>query len=273
MKINELVKKNAELQSSLTKENDAYYGDLLVYVRTNSIFKSDLQTEQLLLEVLNDILDAQDQGISAQAYFGENPKEIADDMIKNLEPNYLESFKNILSYIAICVLFSLLPTLVTPDKLLDVGQLLVSALLVSLLAIVIVVMVGKDSYRKNKRKFSLYVLLIGLIVVLFAFSYTLKTPFTLDTSGSLGIGLILVLLSILLILFYQQDNKRLWVSFIPIIVVSAIMGILVRIDRFSTYFKTSNGKLVVVIALVVSLIAMYTASYLVFKKEKAISKE
>ncbi len=31
MKIHELVKMNAELQESLNKENESYYGDLLVY--------------------------------------------------------------------------------------------------------------------------------------------------------------------------------------------------------------------------------------------------
>ena len=70
MKTHELVKMNTELQEYLNKENESYYGDLLVYIRTNNFFRSDSQTEELLLEVLKDILDAQKRGYQLKSILG-----------------------------------------------------------------------------------------------------------------------------------------------------------------------------------------------------------
>ena len=108
MKTSELVKSNATLQESLTKENNEYYGNLVIYVRAMSLFRDEKKSEELLLEVLQDILDAQNQGISAEHYFGRNPKKIADEIIKQLPINLLDTLKIFLSslgvYIIICIL-------------------------------------------------------------------------------------------------------------------------------------------------------------------------
>ncbi|MGB7459654.1 MAG: hypothetical protein WA887_02130, partial [Carnobacterium jeotgali] len=84
MEKNELIETNASLQDSLTKENEKYYGNLLIYIRTMAVFRDVKKSEELLLEVLRDILDAQEQGFSAEEYFGENPKKVADEIIKQL---------------------------------------------------------------------------------------------------------------------------------------------------------------------------------------------
>ena len=85
MKEKELIETNAVLQESLTKENEKYYGNLLIYIRIMAFFRDVKKSEELLLEVLRDILDAQEQGLSAEEYFGENPKKVAFENISNIE--------------------------------------------------------------------------------------------------------------------------------------------------------------------------------------------
>ena len=53
-----------------------------MYVRLNSMGKNERQTEEMLLGILQDILEAQQNGVSAQDYFGKAPKPIADELLK-----------------------------------------------------------------------------------------------------------------------------------------------------------------------------------------------
>ena len=57
MKKTWLIKENAKLQELLNPINEEYYGNLLIYVRSNSVFKDEKILEEALLEILQDILD------------------------------------------------------------------------------------------------------------------------------------------------------------------------------------------------------------------------
>lgn len=89
MQTSELIQINTTLQESLTKENEKYYGNLLVYVRGMALFRDEKKSEELLLEVLQDMLDAQDQGVSAEEYFGENPKKMLMKLLSNCPLTFL----------------------------------------------------------------------------------------------------------------------------------------------------------------------------------------
>lgn len=56
----EMVALNNERRQQLTKENKAYYEDMLVYLRTSRI--PAIKTEELLLEMLDHLLAAQKEG-------------------------------------------------------------------------------------------------------------------------------------------------------------------------------------------------------------------
>lgn len=57
-----------------------------MYVRLNSMGKNERQTGEMLLGILQDILETQENGVSAQDYFGKAPQPIADELLKQL-PN------------------------------------------------------------------------------------------------------------------------------------------------------------------------------------------
>lgn len=85
VKINTLIKQNNERRKLLNEENMAYYENLLVYIRT-SPFKDDQATEEVLVELLEHLLSAQQDGKTAEDVFGKAPKELADEIIAGL-PN------------------------------------------------------------------------------------------------------------------------------------------------------------------------------------------
>lgn len=78
-----LIQSNNELRKRLTKENRKYFEDMLVYIRL-SYDKSEQETEEILSEMLIHLLEAQENGKSAEAVFGSNPKLYADEIIGEL---------------------------------------------------------------------------------------------------------------------------------------------------------------------------------------------
>ncbi|MDR1521474.1 MAG: hypothetical protein LBS28_01220 [Streptococcaceae bacterium] len=89
MKTKKLIAQNNHLREQLTPENNTYYEKILVYIRTGNFFKDEKESEQILLEILQDILLVQKNEESAANYFGKNPKEIADEILARLTPKKL----------------------------------------------------------------------------------------------------------------------------------------------------------------------------------------
>lgn len=70
----EMVAINNERRKQLTKENKAYYEDMLVYLRTSRIPAK--KTEELLLEMPDHLLTAQKEGKRAEDVFARTRKPI-----------------------------------------------------------------------------------------------------------------------------------------------------------------------------------------------------
>lgn len=83
MNVEELVRLNNEKRKQLSVENLKYYEDMLVYIRL-SIGRSEQETEEVLSELLDHLLEAQAQGKSAQDVFGDDPKKYADSIASEL---------------------------------------------------------------------------------------------------------------------------------------------------------------------------------------------
>ncbi|ASA21783.1 DUF1129 family protein [Paenibacillus donghaensis] len=76
----DLVNLNNKRREQLHPENLNYYEEMLVYLRLGTA-RSERQTEELLLELLEHLLQAQKEGRTAQEVFGENPKSYCDELI------------------------------------------------------------------------------------------------------------------------------------------------------------------------------------------------
>ena len=61
--VKKMVAENNELRKQLTKENRDYYENLLTYLRGKSFLRDDYQVEQNLLTILQDLIDAQADGV------------------------------------------------------------------------------------------------------------------------------------------------------------------------------------------------------------------
>lgn len=83
MEANELIEQINERQKGLTKKNQKYFDDILIYVRL-SFDKSEQETEEVLAEILDHIILAQEEGRNAVDVFGTNPKAYLHELIGEL---------------------------------------------------------------------------------------------------------------------------------------------------------------------------------------------
>ncbi|WP_019152464.1 DUF1129 family protein [Robertmurraya massiliosenegalensis] len=83
MNVKSLIEENNRKREWLTPENEAYYSDLLVYIRLKFSL-SEQQTEEVLMEILDHLLESQKEGKTGRDIFGDDPKGFADEMIEQL---------------------------------------------------------------------------------------------------------------------------------------------------------------------------------------------
>ncbi|WP_156290238.1 DUF1129 family protein [Oceanobacillus salinisoli] len=109
MNAKDIIKMNNEKREQLSEKNKAYYEDMLTYIRLNTT-KSEQQTEEVLLELLDHLLEADAQGKTAKDVFGEDLQAYCNELLteipgeKVLKNIYFISFL-ILDLLAILALF------------------------------------------------------------------------------------------------------------------------------------------------------------------------
>ena len=83
MNVQQLMKLNNERKKMLSKPNLKYYEDLLVYIRLANR-KDEQAKEEVLMEMLEHLIEAEQNGVEADAVFGKTPKQLADEIIESL---------------------------------------------------------------------------------------------------------------------------------------------------------------------------------------------
>ncbi len=224
MNTKELVALNNEKRKQLNKENLAYYEDMLVYIRLN-FNKSEQQMEELLLELLEHLLQAQEEGKSAASVFGDDPKAYCQELIGEI-PN--EQTKQQIPFIACLAL-----------------QFLASISFVT--GIVLIGLYYFFGLGSNTVSISLGT---GLVVILIFLA--------------LLYSFIFVIFKWLKHSSFKEEQPKKWVEFIQLWLISSVhIALFVFIPRFIPDFGpviTLNAIWFAVIGVV-----LYLASYLIKK--------
>ncbi|MDM5429522.1 DUF1129 family protein [Bacillus mycoides] len=82
MKAKDMVELNNKKRELLTPENEAAYGDMLVYLRLSNVPEQKL--EELLLEILDHLIEAQAENKNAYDIFGNDLRSYCDELISAL---------------------------------------------------------------------------------------------------------------------------------------------------------------------------------------------
>lgn len=140
MKTSDLIKENNALREQLSSENKAFYEDLIILVRIKSLFRKEEVYEETLLIIVQDLLEAQAKGKSAQSYLGHDIYTLSDEIvaqtpkasIKTLFPLFLLAIS---SYLFVTLLPDIVLTIFSSNHVLQISlaSLLVGVLLTLIL--------------------------------------------------------------------------------------------------------------------------------------------
>ena len=261
-KAKKLIELNNSYRELLNEENKEFYDDILVYIRAKSFFKNEIQIEESLLEILTDIIEAQNQKIKAKDYFGKNSKEISDEILKNSKNS---SFKERFYLFFYCMLMysfvTLLPEFINPNKSLDIGKFFI-CLVVTLLFVNFILNILGDSVYSIKNipfGFIIFILIAIYITLIITLEKLLPNTIEFKLVGTIG-AMIILIFGVIGVIFCLRE--KLFYSFLPIIIVACILGILNRLDFTNFLIIEESGKIISSLAMLIAFILCCFISYL-----------
>ncbi|WP_258089034.1 DUF1129 family protein [Weissella fangxianensis] len=271
-----LIKQNNQLRAQLTEKNEKYYSDLLLYMRLNSFMKDQAAIESNLLEIVQDIIEAQSEGLTAEQYFGKNPQILADELLRQVPKKVGEVFKFVLYFVGAYVFFSLLPSMISVNQSIDIGNLILTGLYIGVVVLAGLKYLGRTIYRgrvtetKNWALFlKLWLVIMIVIVPMIFIQMYATTPLQVTVGNKLGIGIILFWVVIAMIIFFKQSEKRTVLPLAGFSLFLGILGIMTRLPGEVSEFlrSTQVGHTTIGVILGVALVIFWIASVLVLKKK------
>ncbi|MFJ7825687.1 DUF1129 family protein [Psychrobacillus sp. NPDC096623] len=213
MNASELIEQNNQKRELLPEENEKYYTNLLLYIRTK-LTLSEQQSEEVLLEMLDHLIEGQQDGKTAKEIFGNDPKGYADEIISHLPRENKRNSFIFVSQIAINLIgwFLIMRSIIIPiiggensEKVYVISSLLLIILIMIMTAFgvrMIFGLISQTSFDENAsdKKMMIKAGLYGaggfLVIAIFSFFVKEVGPtFTLRWQVSLGIGSLLILIS------------------------------------------------------------------------------
>lgn len=266
---NQLIRENAQLQEKLTPENEKFYSDILIYCRLKGFFLDDERLEAQLLEVLQDILEAQENGETATDYFGESSVETAQGLLTNLpKTSWLESLKLVGMIFGISSLITLGTQLGGGTRLINVSEYLMG-LIAGIFFVGTILVVLKDSiYSKLlQKKWILYIVLSvisGLSFILWWSGKYITLPALQWQLSRPQMACLILVVSVVLVylaLRFYKGNEEFIFGMVPFVVVQVSFGL---VAQFVASFS-QQMKFIQIACLIASCVWFY---FILFKQGK-----
>ncbi|MGG5255085.1 hypothetical protein ACQYAD_16775 [Neobacillus sp. SM06] len=269
----QLIEQNNKDRQQLTPENKEYYEDILVYMRTFGIFHEELETERHLMTILQDILEAQKHGESAEEYFGKNPKEIVDQLTKQFDK---PSWKSIFKISGLIFLISSFYTIgggfIAPTLQVNVFILLMDGILSIALVYWAFKLLHWSIYIKKQFP-KLIKFFVAWILVMIPFGLFILINLYAPKQGIVKIGspfdwmaiLIILIMAIVYVLF---KKKRDFYGSLAYIVSLGVFGLLLRIPQTKELFQGGKNPTFLVLVIILPLALFGLVNWLVFRETK-----
>ncbi|BAN74891.1 MULTISPECIES: hypothetical protein [Lacticaseibacillus] len=238
--INKIAAENNQLRKQLTKANRDYYEDLLVYMRGKNLFRGEYQLEESLLGILQDLIDAQNDGTDAMTYFDHDPKQTATELLKTI-PLRIGNFIWFNLKLAAMMMFILwLPRLTYPNVTFDAGSLLLASGIAIVSAWGALWYVGSHAFAKPSRLQLTAIIILGVILfgIMVSVLLFLKTSWQIRLSAHTSFTVIILGLIIAAILPFIHNLTELERPIYYFSLFILILGLLVYLRATRSFFRT-----------------------------------
>jgi uncharacterized membrane-anchored protein len=82
MKVDTMISINNKRRAGLSQENEHYFSEMMLFIRSSHV--SQQKSEELLLEILDHLLEAQREGKTAKDVFGDDPIAYCEELVSSL---------------------------------------------------------------------------------------------------------------------------------------------------------------------------------------------
>ncbi|OFI48630.1 hypothetical protein BG261_06960 [Floricoccus tropicus] len=205
--LQDLKRKIEELEMGLSYENLLYFNAIKGYLQLLST-KDELSTAEILYSIGSDIKEAQNNGQTAEEYFGSQPEEYAKEIAREL-PNK-KRFNMILGFAPI---FAYLIGVLLTSKEINLLDFFGFALLLLCIFLLYKFIFKKAIFLKKGKLIFLAIILwivLSLVLLFIYIWFTKLTPdiWVIKNPKSISIYLIITIFIVYLVWGWFKDNKR-----------------------------------------------------------------
>ena len=269
----QLVEQNNKLREHLSPENKEYYEDILLYMRTFGFFYEELETEQQLMTILQDILEAQNHGESAEEYFGKDPKEVVDQLTKQFDkPSWKSIFKISGMIFIISTFYTIFGSFAAPTLQINVFVILLAGILSVALVYGVLKLLHLSIYIKIQLpKFIKF--LIVWILVMIPFGLFFLIQFYAPKQGIVKIAspfdwMAIVVILIMAISYVILKKKREFYGGLTFVIAIGTFGLLLRIPQTKDFFQNGENSPFIVLGIVLPIVLSGLVEWLLLRKMK-----
>lgn len=270
-----LIEKNNSLRKKLNLKNEVFYSDFLIYMRLGSITKKETVVENILLEILEDILDAQRENIDANKYFGKSPKMVADDILKSIPNSITDTVNLAMTGLFSFAIMTLLPVLANPNAKIDLGNMIFAGIYTCLASMLILKQVARSIYVINRfmsnkvvRYVTYFVLASAILAPVYLILFFVKTPLTFSLNGLTGVMVSVLIMAGFIVWWLRSNDRKFNFPMLFAALVFGILSLVIRIPNVQdTVFRSQFGKNSYAIIIMVALVSFYVVSHIVHKKQ------
>lgn len=267
----QLVEKNNKLREQLSPENKVYYEDILMYMRTFGFFYEELETERHLMSILQDILEAQKHGESAEEYFGKNPKEIVDQLTKQFDkPSWKSIFKISGWIFLISTFYVIVGSFTAPSLQVNVFVILLNGIFSVALVYGIFKLLHLSIYMKMQLP-KLIKFFVVWIMAMIPFGVFFLIQLYTPKQGIVKIGspfdwiaiLVILIVSTVYVIF---KKKRELFGGLTFVITLGVFGLLLRIPQTKEFFQDGKNQTFVVLGIIVPIALYVLVEWLLLRK-------
>lgn len=231
--VNSYYKETRKILASLSKSNREYFETVEDYMTLSGLLYDEIELKKLILQLALDLKDAEKDGLTAKEYFGENPKQMVDDLIRESKVATKLSLFNLFSVVIVAVCYSYFLSDFAGNGLVTLRVIdYLSSIIFGILAVIVILAFYKRSaygliFHKNKLSSYARVILVALLIIAIigvtdGLKMKLAGPsMTLSPLASLGLASILVILAV-----YAVTRREGFKSFALVIIGYFLAGVL-----------------------------------------------
>ncbi|TGE72454.1 hypothetical protein [Weissella confusa] len=265
------IHKINQLTNQLSPDNQAYVEDLIVYVRSRTLFKNEEQVNASLYEIVSDILVAQENGESASAFFGKTPKDAGNDLIATFDAESPWSLIGLFLLIFLLInAYMVVGDFLDPILKINLINAILNAGITSLLIMTVFRLISNSVYaRKSWRYYiGIGVIWIGTIAALIWVNQTFAQRFTITVQQPYDLIFITSIGTILLLLFVLgKFGQESWIFGVYILVLT-VLGILVRVTSLGELLREKSPVAMFGILFILIVVGIGMPTFQTFKNRK-----